>query len=75
MQHDKHGKTVQYGREIDHINPITKGGPDELSNLQPLQRENSRHKGGNWPSSLSDCKVKICPSNGFGGDFVAFGTE
>lgn len=55
MQRGKYGETVQYGWEIDHILPVSKGGKDNLENLQPLQWENNRRKGdetSNWT-----CKV------------------
>jgi HNH endonuclease len=56
MNRSKHGKTEQYGWEIDHIKPVAQGGTDALSNLQPLQWENNRHKGDDWPDW--SCKVK-----------------
>jgi 5-methylcytosine-specific restriction endonuclease McrA len=49
IQHSKCRKTEQWGWEIDHIKPVAKGGGDELDNLQPLQWENNRHKGDNYP--------------------------
>lgn len=55
MQRTKYGETVQFGWEIDHILPVSKGGTDDLRNLQPLQWENNRRKGdetSNWT-----CKV------------------
>jgi hypothetical protein len=55
MQRSKYGKTEQWGWEIDHIKPVARGGTDELSNLQPLQWENNRHKGDDYPNY--SCKI------------------
>jgi len=60
MQRSKYGKTEQFGWEIDHIKPVAAGGTDDLDNLQPLQWENNRSKGDDYPSSPSSyCKIRI----------------
>jgi 5-methylcytosine-specific restriction endonuclease McrA len=51
-----YGNSSPLGWEIDHMKPLAKGGSDDLSNLQPLQWENNRHKGDNWP--YWTCKLK-----------------
>ena len=56
MQRNKYGTTEKYGWEIDHKKPVAQGGTDNLDNLQPLQWENNRHKGDNYPKW--DCKIK-----------------
>jgi hypothetical protein len=56
MQRGKYGKTEKWGWEIDHVKPVSKGGTDDLSNLQPLQWENNRKKGDDYPHYT--CAVK-----------------
>lgn len=56
IKRDDYGNTQsKYGWEIDHIKPKALGGNDDLTNLQPLQWENNRHKADNYPNW--SCKV------------------
>ncbi len=47
MARSEYGETTRHGWEIDHIIPVSKGGTDSLSNLQPLHWENNRCKSDN----------------------------
>jgi hypothetical protein len=51
MERASYGVTKSnMGWEVDHEQPVAKGGGDELSNLQPLIWQNNRHKGDNYPN-------------------------
>lgn len=50
IRYSDHGNTNStYGWEIDHIFPASRGGTDDLDNLQPLYWENNRIKGDQYP--------------------------
>lgn len=39
-----YGTQGEYAWEIDHKNPVAKGGSDNIRNLQPLHHEENREK-------------------------------
>lgn len=48
MKWSEHGnRQSEHGWEIDHINPVSNNGSDELNNLQPLNWRNNADKGDN----------------------------
>ena len=42
---DYGNRDSEYGWEIDHIIPVSKGGTDDICNLQPLHWDNNVAKG------------------------------
>jgi HNH endonuclease len=53
MRYGDYGADTKYGWEVDHIYPMSRGGSNDLSNLQPLYWENNRRKGDTYPWSCN----------------------
>ena len=49
----------QFGWEIDHRKPVAEGGTDDLGNLQPLQWQNNRSKGDDYPMWTSTVAYEL----------------
>ncbi|KFZ27346.1 MAG: HNH endonuclease [Candidatus Izimaplasma bacterium HR2] len=47
-----------FGWDIDHIKPSSKGGTNVLSNLQPLHWKNNANKGDGPDNPSSYCVIK-----------------
>lgn len=70
MQRSKHAKTEQFGWEIDHIKPVSKGGSDDLSNLPCWERdlEDRSASGLGWSAASSDTPWTRNPKSATDGD-------
>lgn len=50
----KYGDTTNpYGWEIDHVYPQSRGGQNHYGNLRPMNWQNNRSKGNDYPSYQS----------------------
>ncbi|TAJ07882.1 MAG: HNH endonuclease [Nitrospirae bacterium] len=54
-----YGTVSQYGWEIDHAFPVSRGGTDDLANLQPLHWQNNRGKGDDYPRWTCTISSKV----------------
>ena len=54
-----YGTTGEYGWEIDHKQPVSRGGSDDLMNLQPLHWRNNRGKGNDYPEWYCTIWAKV----------------
>ncbi len=45
----QYGMRSEYGWEIDHLKPVSKGGTDDPANLYPLFWKNNLSKGDDYP--------------------------
>ncbi len=49
IRKDAYGSHSQYGWEIDHLRPISKGGTNDLENLAVLHWKNNQIKNADYP--------------------------
>ena len=49
MARSEYARDTKYWWDVDHAKPVSKGGTDDLANLQPLHWENNKSKGDHWP--------------------------
>ncbi len=49
IRKDSCGLHTKYGWEVDHLQPLSKGGTNDLGNLAPLHWQNNQTKGADYP--------------------------
>jgi 5-methylcytosine-specific restriction endonuclease McrA len=47
---EQYGKEHNYGWEVDHIYPVSRGGDNNFDNLRPLHYLNNKSKGDDYPN-------------------------
>lgn len=50
IQFSQFGEQTEYGWTIDHVLPVSKGGTDDIRNLDPSHWKNNQAKGDDFPS-------------------------
>lgn len=54
IKYDQYGEQSKYGWEIDHLCPSSRGGSDDISNLNALHWRNNRRKSDDYPDFMSE---------------------
>lgn len=49
IRRDFYGLTNDYGWEIDHLRPLSRGGGNNIENLNAIHWQNNRSKAANFP--------------------------
>lgn len=58
MLRNQYGNTdSDFGWEIDHVYPRVLGGNTVIENLRPMQWQNNRSKGDNYPTYMASIKA------------------
>lgn len=49
IRKEDYGKQTDFGWQVDHLRPVSKGGTDDLDNLFPLHWRNNLSKSSDYP--------------------------
>ncbi len=54
IKYDQYGEQSKYGWEIDHLIPLSRGGTDDINNLNAMHWRNNMRKSNDYPVFFSE---------------------